>query len=215
MNRRMSATVAVTLTLGAVLAGCGSGDDGAGGHDMNDMSSSMSSSAPTGSSSTPATAGRAGDIAFAQGMIPHHRQAIEMADIALRKPSASPEVRKLATSIRAAQDPEIKTMTRWLTAWGAPTAMPSSGGHEGHGGGDMGGMMTPAEMASLKNANGPAFDRQWMTMMIKHHQGAVKMAGDVKRTTRNPDVRALADAIIKGQNAEIRTMQGLLRGATP
>lgn len=201
MNRRnllMSASAVIT---GLVLTGCGSNDNNsaAGGHSGH--SSTATSAATT---SAKAGAARKGDIAFAQGMIPHHKQAIEMADIALKKPSASAEVRKLATAIRKAQDPEIKTMTGWLTSWGAPTSMPSMSGHGGH---QMDGMMTPAEMSGLKKADGKAFDRQWMQLMIKHHQGAVKMAGDVKKTTRDPQVRAMANAIIKGQNAEIRTMR--------
>lgn len=210
MNRRRAALVAASaLVSGISLAGCGSENDSRSGGHGGHTPTSTASSSPSGTRS--ADAARQGDIAFAQGMIPHHKQAVEMADIALKKPSASADVRKLATAIRRAQDPEIKTMTGWLTSWGAPTAMPTSGGHAGH---DMGGMMTPAEMVSLKKANGRGFDRQWMTLMIKHHQGAVKMATDVKKTTRNPDVRTLANAIIKGQTAEITTMRRLLDNAS-
>ncbi len=68
--------------------------------------------------------GRVGDVMFAQMMIPHHQQAIEMADIALGKPSASATVRDLATQIKAAQDPEITVMSGWLTAWGASPRPP-------------------------------------------------------------------------------------------
>lgn len=202
MNRRTLLMSASTAVAGLVLSGCGSSDNDSsagGGHDSHGSTATSANS-----SSANAGAARKGDIAFAQGMIPHHKQAIDMADIALKKPSASVEVRKLATAIRKAQDPEIKTMTGWLTSWGAPTSMPSMSEHGGH---QMDGMMTPAEMASLKKADGTVFDRQWMRLMIKHHKGAVQMAGDVKKTTRDPKVRGMANAIIKGQNAEIRTMQ--------
>lgn len=203
MNRRTLLMSASTVVAGLVLAGCGADDnDSSAGEGHDGHGSTASNAAPT---SAKAGAARKGDIAFAQGMIPHHKQAIEMADIALKKPSASADVRKLATAIRKAQDPEIKTMTGWLASWGAPTSMPSMSGD--HGGHQMGGMMTPAEMSALKKADGTAFDRQWMQLMIKHHKGAVKMAGDVKETTRDPEVRTMANAIIKGQNAEIRAMQ--------
>ena len=202
MPRRTSLVATTALLAGSVLlAACGSGDSSTGaggsqssGHDMSTMDSS---------SSAPADSGRQGDVMFAQMMIPHHQQAIEMADIALRKPSSSAQVKKLATDIRKAQGPEITTMTGWLKSWGAPTSMPS-----GH---DMSGMMSPAEMDGLKKAEGPEFDRQWLTMMIKHHRGAVQMAQDVNKTTNNPDVRTMANGIITSQNAEIRTMEGLLK----
>lgn len=75
----------------------------------------------------------------------------------------------------------------------------------------MSGMMSSAEMDGLKKAEGPAFDRQWLTLMIKHHRGAVQMAQGVNKTTNNPDVRTMANGIITSQNAEIRTMEGLLK----
>ena len=207
MPRRTSLVTTTALLAGSLLlAACGNGDSstGAGGHDMSSMSgSSTSSGSAPGSGSAPADAGRQGDVMFAQMMIPHHRQAIEMADIALQKPSSSAPVKKLATDIRKAQGPEITTMTGWLQSWGAPTSMPS-----GH---DMSGMMSSAEMDGLKKAEGPAFDRQWLTLMIKHHRGAVQMAQGVNKTTNNPDVRTMANGIITSQNAEIRTMEGLLK----
>ena len=79
------------------------------------------------------------------------------------------------------------------------------------GTGDMTGMMSQQDMDMLGKATGPAFDRMWLTMMVKHHQGAVTMSSDVKKTTDNPEVSSLADSIIKAQNAEIRTMQDLLK----
>ena len=69
--------------------------------------------------------GQDADIAFAQLMIPHHTQAIEMADLAL-KYARTAEVKALATQIKAAQDPEIAQMTQWLGEWNAPLQMPGS-----------------------------------------------------------------------------------------
>lgn len=158
--------------------------------------SSTSSGAAAGSSS------RAGDVMFAQMMVPHHQQAIEMADIALANNTTSAPVRTLAEQIKAAQDPEIQTMHGWLREWGAPTESTMS-----HG---TGGMMTAQDMASLKTAKGEQFNRMWLQMMVEHHQGAVTQAQDVLSTTQDPRVKQLAQSIVAGQQKEIATMQSLL-----
>ena len=206
MRARALLTLAAGITVAAALAGCASD------------STATTSTPPTSSADATAagsTTGSEADIAFAQLMIPHHQQAIEMADLAAAN-ATSPEVKALATQIKAAQDPEIQTMTQWLTSWGAPTMMatPSDGGMD-HGGMDMGGMteagmMSAEDMAALARATGSDFDTMWLQMMITHHQGAIAMAQQVSETTTNPDVKALADAIIAGQTAEIATMQQLL-----
>lgn len=153
--------------------------------------------------------GRDGDVMFAQMMIPHHEQAVEMADLALEKDGVSAEVKDLATDIKAAQDPEIKTMSEWLTEWKAPAS--ASNGMDHGGGHDAGaGMMSDDDMQALQAAEGAEFDEQWLTMMIEHHEGAVEMAKDVLKTTKDPEVKALAEAVVSGQEAEISTMQGLL-----
>lgn len=140
---------------------------------------------------------------FAQMMIPHHQQAVEMADQALQK-DASPQVTELAEQIKAAQGPEIETLKKWLQEWKAP--MTAEEGHGGHGGG----MMAEGDMKDLSAASGPAFDEMWLTMMIQHHNGAVDMARDVLKTTNNPEVKEMAQAIVHGQNKEIATMKALL-----
>lgn len=149
-----------------------------------------------------------GDVMFATMMIPHHRQAVELSDMALAKPGASPEVVALATEIKGAQQPEIDQMAAWLGEWGAPVPEPGAdmGGHSGH----MEGMLTADQMAALAAADPPEFDRLWLEGMIEHHQGAVAMAQDVLATTQDPKVRTLAEAIIKAQEAEIARMQSLL-----
>lgn len=160
------------------------------------------------------------DIAFAQSMIPHHQQAIEMADLALDPQSgASEQVQELAQQIKAAQDPEIQQMTQWLQAWGAPTAMPGATDGSGvagmdHSGHDMGamtmsGMMTAEQMQQLQQARGTDFDQMWLTMMIAHHQGAISMAQQAQVSNSN-QVTTLTDAIITGQQQEITTMQQLM-----
>ncbi|WP_427890143.1 DUF305 domain-containing protein [Kribbella sp. GL6] len=157
-----------------------------------------------GKSATPEAGHNDADVTFASQMIPHHQQAVEMADGALQK-ATNAEVKKLATAIKAAQDPEIKLMSGWLTTWGKP--VPTPGEHAGH---MMTGMMSPQEMDDLSKATGGMYDRMWVTMMIKHHQGAVTMAKTEETTGKDAAAVALAKQIQAAQTTEIATMQGLL-----
>lgn len=206
MNRRRTLVAAVLAgTLAITVAACSSTTDDQPAMPMDTSAMPMS--------------GTAADVAFAQSMIPHHQQAIEMADLALNPDAqASPQVRKLATAIKGAQDPEIQQMTDWLQQWGAPTTMPGASGdmaamdHGGHdmGGMTMSGMMTSEDMAALSQASGTEFDSMWLQMMIAHHEGAVVMAEQVKAQSDNSDVTALADQVITAQKQEIDTMKQLL-----
>ena len=206
MNRRRTLVAAVLAgTLAITVAACSSTTDDQPAMPMDTSAMPMS--------------GTATEVAFAQSMIPHHQQAIEMADLALNPDAqASPQVRKLATAIKGAQDPEIQQMTDWLQQWGAPTTMPGASGdmaamdHGGHdmGGMTMSGMMTSEDMAALSQATGTEFDSMWLQMMIAHHEGAVVMAEQVKAQSDNPDVTALADQVITAQKQEIDTMKQLL-----
>ncbi len=150
------------------------------------------------------------DVEFAQGMIAHHEQAIEMAEIALDPNiGAGPEVLDLATRIKGAQDPEVELMTGWLTAAGASMTMDTDGGHEMS---SMDGMMSADQMDAMAAMTGAEFDQTWLEMMIEHHEGAVSQSQTVKTDGSNTDVLALADAIITAQQAEIAEMQALLKG---
>jgi uncharacterized protein (DUF305 family) len=195
---RTTLSAAVLAAAALTLAACG--DDG-----MSGMDHSASSSPDQG-----ATGGATGinnaDITFAQGMIPHHRQAVEMSELAATR-AADAEVKELAQQIRGAQDPEIATMTGWLEKWGEP--LPSEmGGHSMSGHVD--GMMTADEMADLENAQGAEFDRLFLTLMIKHHKGAIAMAQTEQKDGADPATRELAGEIIKAQKAEIQLMEEML-----
>lgn len=199
MSRRsltlVSALAALALTAG--LAACG--DDSS--DDTRDTTGTIAG-APAGAEFGDA------DVLFAQSMIPHHEQAIEMADMALDPTvGASAAVLDLAGRIKGAQDPEIELMTGWLTAWGMPMQMDTSDGHDMS---SMDGMMSAEEMEALAGSTGAEFDRLWLEMMVRHHEGAIAMADDVKADSSNAEVIALADAIITGQQAEIDEMQALL-----
>ncbi|MGV2920553.1 DUF305 domain-containing protein [Streptomyces alfalfae] len=199
--RRATTAVASAGVAALVLAACGGSDgDSSPGHDGH------GSKSPAASAPAEKGGHNAADVAFAKGMIPHHRQAVEMAGLAPSR-AGSTEVKKLAGEIKKAQDPEIKTLSGWLTSWGEEVPAKGAMDHSAHG---MGGMMTPEEMDELKKASGKAFDTAFMTMMIKHHEGAVTMAKTEKAKGAFPDAKKMADAIIKSQTAEIARMNGLL-----
>ena len=198
LSKRYVILAGTGLTVTLALSACG--DDQSTDSGSMGMNHGSSSAAPSGSASATAPAG---DIMFAQMMIPHHEQAVEMADLALRNDSASQEVTDLATQIKAAQGPEIETMNRWLRGWNAP-----AGSSMNHGTGE--GMMTDTDMMKLSDATGESFNRMWLTMMIEHHEGAVEMAQSVLQTTSNPEVVQMAEAIVEGQKKEIATMKGML-----
>lgn len=150
------------------------------------------------------------DVAFAQMMIPHHQQAVDMATLAATRAS-DPQLKQIAASIRAAQSPEIATMTGWLSAWGVPTAQP--GGHTMPGMSStegMPGMMSEAEMSRLMAASGTEFDRMFTRMMIAHHNGAIQDAREERANGSDPTAKALAATIEQAQTAEVVTLQAIL-----
>ncbi len=116
-------------------------------------------------------------------------------------------MKKLAEQIKKAQDPEIKTLSGWLTSWGEQVPAEGAMDHSAHG---TGGMMTTEEMDELDKASGTAFDTAFMEMMIKHHEGAVAMARTEKAEGAFPDAKKMADAIITSQTAEIARMNDFL-----
>ena len=213
MTSKMNVLIVATVAATVLLTGCAS----------SSMSSAEMPAGHSSSSGAVVATGSDADVTFAQLMISHHEQAVQMADMALQQ-STSAEVTDLATQIKAAQDPEIGQMRGWLQQWGAPEQMDGMDGMDhgamGHGdtdsgsgdsgGQSAGGMMSDADMGALGGASGADFDRMWLTMMIAHHEGAIKMAEQVKAESTNPDVIALADAIVAGQKKEIETMQQLL-----
>lgn len=147
------------------------------------------------------------DVTFVQGMIPHHRGALEMARVAEGR-AQDPGVQDLASRIEAAQDPEIETMTGWLEDWGQPES-DGMGGMD-HGSGGMGMDMSEEDMAALAAASGAEFDRMFLEMMIEHHSGAVDMASTEVADGQNADAIALAREISSSQTAEIEEMETLL-----
>ena len=190
------ALTTVALAVAALLLGaCGS-------HDMGSMDMGSSN---TGDSILESSDFNNADVMFAQMMIPHHQQAIEMSDIALDpNTGASAAIIALATQIKGAQDPEISQMKNLLTTWGMPTEMGSMD-HSSM----MDGMLSLEEMATLGQLKGAEFDKAWAKGMIAHHEGAIAMANDVLANGKNSEILALANAVASGQTAEIETLKPL------
>jgi uncharacterized protein (DUF305 family) len=193
-GRLAGAVIAGTL----VLTGC-AGDPSGAAHDRHTDSSGASSGAEAPFNDADAT--------FAQQMVPHHEQAIGMAQLAAGR-AADPRVLDLAGRIEAAQQPEIDTLTGWLADGGLDS---TDHGAPDHARGDgMGGMMSEQDMQALTGASGNAFDRLFLELMIEHHRGAVDMAETESADGQYTDALAMAESIRDGQNAEIAEMQELL-----
>jgi uncharacterized protein (DUF305 family) len=168
-------------------------------HSNHDSSSPMSSMMPDANADH-----NQADIMFAQMMIPHHAQAVEMSGIVLAKPDLPADVTALATRIKGAQAPEIETMTGWLKGWNVPTMMSD---HSGQG---MSGMVDAEGLDKLKAAQGTEAARLFMEQMTGHHEGAIEMAGQEIGQGKYPDAIQLARDIVTAQEAEIAEMKKLL-----
>ena len=179
-NRIAAATLAAVILTG--LGGCAT---------VNGQSSSTGSNVPYAMN----------DIMFAQMMIPHHEQAVELAGIA-ESNTTNPVILDLAERIKSAQQPEIDQMQGWLDVTDSEMDM----GHSMH----MPGIVSDDDMAALRSARDAEFDALFLTHMIAHHEGAIAMAQDVYGTTTRDDVTRLAEQIIAAQTAEIAEMKALL-----
>lgn len=149
----------------------------------------------------PAAKGGAGfndaDVSFAQNMVPHHEQAVQMAQLAADS-AKSAEVKKLAVGVQAALAPDIEEMTAWLEEWGEE--VPS--GSMDHG--DMAQGDAPGTPGTTKDR-----ERMFLTWMIEHHKGAVEMARTEQANGENDEALALAEKV-EAEQAEIATLTALL-----
>ena len=197
--------VAAALAASLGLAGCAAGPGTPGGSSTHGAGhgspSAMSSMMPDANADH-----NQADIMFAQMMIPHHAQAVEMSDIVLAKPDLPAEVAALATRIKDAQAPEIEPMTGWLKSWNAPVGMSD---HSGHG---MAGMVDTEGIDKLKAAQGTEAARLFMEQMTGHHEGAVEMAQQEIGAGKSAEAIQLARDIVTAQEAEIAEMKELLAG---
>ncbi|WP_215449579.1 DUF305 domain-containing protein [Streptomyces sp. ATCC 21386] len=207
--RRASATVGIVAVGALLLTACGDDMDGMdhGSGKSSPSASGDSGSSGTGSSDTGSGDFNDADVAFAQMMIPHHEQALDMAELADGRASDT-ELKGIAEQIEKAQDPEIKAMKEWLRSWDKPTAVESMPGMDHGSGGD--GMMSDADMRQLKGMKGSEFDKMFAEMMIQHHNGAITMAEDERKNGKNDAAVKMADDIVKGQTAEVEQLGDIL-----
>ena len=190
------------------------------GHNSKNLSAASVAAAPR----EPAEA----DVKFMQGMIMHHSQAVEMTDL-LRTRSRNKEVQALGKRISISQTDEMQFMKQWLEDRGQPVSMGHDMAHMDHMAGMAGmdhmnmgakpmmmpGMLTPEQMKALAKASGPAFDRLFLTGMIQHHTGALVMVQelfDVPGTGQDSQLYDFATDVDNTQRAEIKIMQGMLKG---
>ena len=185
---RFITTAATAAAAALIVSGCSASDT------SHDTSHSASSQAAADFNQA--------DVTYAQGMTMHHQQAVEMSDIVLGKSGVDPEVTQLAKDIKKAQGPEITTMEGWLEDWGQ-----DSMDHGDHGSMDGDGMVSAEDITALKQADGPAASRLFLTQMIEHHEGAVAMARQHRKDGKNPEALELSSTVITDQKAEIKEMR--------
>jgi uncharacterized protein (DUF305 family) len=166
--------------------------------------SAHASSAAT--SSAQVAVHNAHDVTFAQMMIPHHQQAVELSALVPER-STNPAVVKLAATISGEQQPEITAMKALLVQWDVDPNTASD-----HSDMPMDGMVDDATMARLQSLKGAEFDTLWLQSMISHHQGAIAMAGGEVAAGQSPDMITMAKNIVTAQQAEIDQMQQMLGG---
>ncbi|MEU9852303.1 DUF305 domain-containing protein [Streptomyces sp. NPDC047974] len=196
-RKRTTRTLGLTGAVAAaalLLAACGNDDA------MSGMDHGSTSSATAAAPSASGTFNDA-DVMFAQMMIPHHEQALEMAELADGR-AEDADVKKIVAAIEKAQDPEILKMKAWLKGWGKPE---SAGMNHA-----MAGMMSDQDMKDLAAAKGKDFDRTFAELMIAHHEGAVEMAKAEQKDGGNAEAKALAGEVVTAQTAEIAELRKIL-----
>jgi uncharacterized protein (DUF305 family) len=179
------------------------------------------SAAPAAASAaaTPRPPANAADVRFMQQMLGHHAQALVMTAL-VPSHGRDPAVRLLAERVTVSQRDEMGLMRRWLADRGAPVPDPDDehAGHDmgaGHDGAmpRMPGMLTPAELARLGQATGPAFDRLFLSSMIRHHEGALAMVAaffGTRGAGQDAEIFRFASDVDADQRAEIRRMRAML-----
>ena len=152
----------------------------------------------------------ASDATFMRDMIPHHQQALEMSRFAAARTN-SPEVLDISARIEASQGDEIAFMEQWLVQRGEPVKIEMQP-HAHH---SMRGMATPEQMEALTAASATEFDRQFLTLMITHHEGALHMVEALMEqpgAAYDPTLFEFTNEVTNDQSKEIDLMHGLLLG---
>jgi uncharacterized protein (DUF305 family) len=197
-TRRGALLIAVLLMLSA---GCGGNPAPAG------------ESAPRPAGAPVPVAGvdfNAADVMFLQMMVNHHNQGLEIVRMSNGR-NVRPDVATLAAAIAVTQSDEVASMQQWLGSWGKPpTADPADHAHAAHGGMPM---TSEAQLAALRSADEPAFERTFLNVLVAHQHNAIEMAKSAAEQGINPDARDLADRIVRSRSAQIAQMLGYLSAA--
>lgn len=208
MNKKFLVLSTTAVAAALALAGCSAGAGSTAASSSATAGSSMpgmdhgSPGMMSGSSPAASADHNAADTMFVQGMIPHHEQAVEMRGMMLQKKDIPAPVTDMASRIKAAQAPEIETMTGWLKSWNESSTM--GPGHS------MEGMMGDDDLKRLDAAQGTEAAKLFLTQMIAHHEGAVMMAKTETAQGQNADAIKLSKDIVTTQEAEIKEMKDLL-----
>ncbi|PWF84791.1 DUF305 domain-containing protein [Kocuria rosea] len=216
--KRSTTLTALALASALALAGCGtSGAQEGAGTDAETAAPAASAPAAT---STGAASGEPiaaehndADVMFAQMMLPHHEQAVDMSETLLAKDEVPAEVADFAQGVIDAQAPEIERMNDMLTAWEAEP-LADAGEMDGmdHGSGaGMSGMMSEEDMSALEDAQGAGAAQLYLEQMTVHHEGAVEMAQEQIEQGQNPQAVELARQVVEDQEAEIAEMERMLQ----
>lgn len=231
-TRKPVTIVAFAWACSLVMVGCGVTSES--------TVAAVSSSSPSAAASSEAGSFNEADVMFARLMIVHHEQAIQMARMAASH-AQDPRVKALAARIAVAQAAEARTMAGWLRAWGQPvptgvpgmmspgpemSSMPMPGmmspmpgmmgsPHPGMSSPSAPGMMSQQEMSQMMAARGAYFDRMFLQMMIRHHQGAIQMADTEQAQGVNPAAKRLSHQIAISQTVQIAHMRHLLEELSP
>jgi uncharacterized protein (DUF305 family) len=226
--RRLALPAALIATLALASCGTGSNAPAVGGGPSSTSGATTSppvAGPPAPASPTPTATGtrspvgppntgsaNSADVDFAMSMITSHLQAGAIADLA-PKHAIDNKIKTLAPKVKTAQGPEVTTMAGWLVGAGIPVP-DATGGHDmsGMGGTKMQVVISPQEMTALGKATGAGFDRMWLQLMLKSHQGALAMARTEVAKGINPDAKTLAQSIIDRQSGEVATMKSILTG---
>lgn len=217
MNKRFTTYSLIALIAGSTIAACTFSER------VNAEQKQAPVAHPVAQSQQPMTQNREVDQMFIEMMVPHHQSANEMARIELQK-GKNAEVKKLAQKIIDQQKREIQQMQTWYRQWyGTDLPMMKTSGNMS--GMRMSNSMSEAMMISmrqqeqmnqeminsLRNASNP--DQEFLRQMTRHHRMATMMAGMVVDSATHPEIRNLAQSIVKSQDQEIAQMQQLMRQA--
>jgi uncharacterized protein (DUF305 family) len=217
--KRITTLTGLALAGALTLTACGGTDTDGGTDTTSTPAASETEASPTPTGTASDSPGEVSaehndaDVMFAQMMIPHHQQAVEMSEMLLAKTDIPAEVTDFAQQVIDAQGPEIDRMNTMLDTWGASAASEAEVEGMDHGSGTgsgMTGMMSDEDMRRLDQAQGTEAARLYLEQMIHHHEGAVEMAREQVETGQNPQAQALAQEVIDAQQAEITQMRTML-----